>query len=537
MQDVAQSLERAAQTTRTRILVTEPLAESGLALLREEAEVETRYKIPHEELLRIIPDYDALIVRSGTKVTRDVIEAGERLRVIGRAGTGVDNIDLRAATERGIIVVNAPTANCIAAAEHAIALMFAVARNIPQAHQAMQRGEWDRHRFVGTAVVDKVMGIVGFGRVGGEVARRARGLGMRVLAYDPYLPRERAEALGVELVSLEALLATADFVSLHVPLVESTRHLIDAERLASMKPTAYLINVARGGVVDEDALVQALDEGRLAGAALDVFAEEPPRDTRLATHPKIVTTPHLGASTTEAQIGVATEVARAVLMSLRGDLAPTTVNAPMVAPETLRELRPYVDLAERLARLAVQLVAHGPSEVRIVYRGAFDDDTRLLRAAVVKGLLEPIGEYHVNFVNADLLAQQRGLRIVEERHTATDGLSETIEVRLTNGDDHSVQGAVLRGTPRVIRIGDFWIDLELQGCMLLCRNQDRPGMIGKVGAILGEADVNISFMQVGRDQPRGQAVMAIGLDEEPSGEVLAKIQAIDGIEDVRLVEI
>ncbi len=523
-----------------RVLVTEPLAEPGIQRLRAHAEVDVRLKLSPEELKRIIPGYEALIVRSGTKVTRELIEAGARLRVIGRAGTGVDNIDLKAATEHGVIVVNAPTANCVAAAEHTIALLLALARNIPQADQAMRRGEWDRHRFVGTAITDKTLGLIGFGRVGSEVARRAKGLGMRVIAYDPYMPAERARALGVELRSLEDVLQEADFVSLHVPLTEETRHLMNARTLALMKPGSYLINVSRGGVVDEEALYQALQSGHLAGAALDVFSEEPPRDNPLVGLPNVITTPHLGASTAEAQVGVALEVAEAVIAALEGRLPPTVVNAPMIPPETLAELAPYVDLAERLGRMAIQLARDtgGPSQVHIVYSGTIGrGDTRPLRAAVLKGLLEPVSEQRINWVNADLIAEQRHLEVVEEHRPAEGPWTNSITLRLTNGHVQEIEGTVVQGAPHVVRIGDFRIDLELNGYILICRNIDRPGMIGKVGTILGREGINISFMQVGRDRPRGHAVMALGLDEPPPEHVVAEIASLPDISFALLVRI
>lgn len=521
-----------------RILITDPLAEPGVRQLREHAEVELAYDLSHEDLIGSIPDYDALIVRSGTQVTRDVIEAGSSLRVVGRAGTGVDNIDLGAATEHGIMVVNAPTANCIAAAEHAIALLMSVARNIPQADATMRRGEWNRHDFIGTAILDKTLGLVGFGRVGSEVARRGKGLGMRVVAYDPYMPMERARSMGVELLDFNEVLSQADFLSLHAPLNEKTEGMINADALAKMRHGSFLINAARGGLIDEPALHRALMDGPLAGAALDVFVQEPPDDSPLIGLPNVVTTPHLGASTTEAQVGVAVEVAEAVLMALRGELAPTTVNAAMVPPEALEELTPFVDLAERLARLAVQLVQGGPGKVRAIYRGdPAKSDTRLLRAAIIKGLLEPITEQRINLVNADWVAEQRALNIIEEQHASDGSRRSTIGLELNNGDVQSVEGAIVRGAPHVIRIGDFWIDLELEGCILLCRNIDRPGMIGQVGTILGRDEINISFMQVGRDHPRGEAVMAIGLDDVPPEGLIEEIVSLPDISGAQLVRI
>lgn len=526
-----------------KVLVTEPLSPAGVRLLASAGvQVEPR-RVSHEELVADAAHYDAIIVRSGTQVTREVIEAGTdaggALRVIGRAGTGVDNIDLKAATERGVIVVNAPTANCIAAAEHTIALMTALARNIPQADAAMRRGEWERHRFTGVALVDKTLGIIGLGRVGSEVAKRAHGLGMRVIAYDPYFPPERAGAMGVPLMNLRAVLEQADFITLHTPLTASTHHLIDRKTIGWMRNGAYLINAARGDLVDEQALHKAIEAGKLAGAALDVFSQEPPGNNPLVGHPRVITTPHLGASTVEAQEGVSIEIAQAVLAALRGELVASAVNAPMVSRETLASLTPYVDLAERLARLVIQLGPGGPSEVRVTYSGdaAGTGDTRLLKAAVIKGLLEPISEQRINVVNAELIAQQRGLQIIEEKRPALETWPDSITIRVSNGQRREVQGAISRGQPRVVRIGDFWIDLELNGCILLCQNQDRPGMIGQVGTVLGREQVNISFMQVGRDHPRGQAVMAIGLDEVPPAELLAEIEAIPDISQALLVRI
>lgn len=526
---------------RPTVLIAEKLDALGLDLLGREAHVVVALGLTPAQLVARLNEVQAaaLIVRSGTQVSRTLIEAVPTLRVVGRAGSGVDNIDLSAATERGIVVVNAPTGNSVAAAEHAVALMMALARNIPQADAAMRRGEWDRHRYIGHALAGKTLGIVGMGRVGSEVAKRARGLGMQVLAYDPYFPTERAAALGVPLVELEAIWPQSDFITLHAPLTDATHHLINATTLAKMKRGAFLVNDARGGLVDEAALEEALASGQLAGAALDVFSEEPPHGNPLVGRDDVIVTPHLGASTTEAQQEVAREVAEAVLGSLRGEAVASAVNAPMIAPEVLEEMRPYIELAEKLARLAIQLVPTGLSRVRVIYEGAPAlPDTRPLKAAVIKGLLEPISEARINRVNAELVARERGLRITEVKRSEVSGpVHDTITLEVGNGELSRFQGAILRNSPHIIRIEDFWIDLELNGYILLCHNQDRPGMIGQVGTLLGREQVNIAFMQVGRDHPRGTAVMAIGLDDLPPEGLLEEITAIPDISSAQLIRI
>lgn len=526
---------------RYTVFVAEKLEAFGIEILSREAEVFEEAGLDAATLVARLNETaaDALIVRSGTKVTRALIEAVPSLKVVGRAGTGVDNIDLSAATERGIVVVNAPTGNAVAAAEHAIALMTALARNIPQADAAMRRGEWNRHAYVGTALAGKTLGVVAMGRVGSEVARRARGLGMTVLAFDPYFPPERAAALGVPLVELETIWAESDFITLHAPLTDSTHHLINRETLGKMKRGVFLINDARGGLIDDEALLEALESGQAAGAALDVFEEEPPRNNPLVGRPDVIVTPHLGASTTEAQLDVAREIAEAVLGALKGEAVGSAVNAPMIAPELLAELRPFMELAERLARLTVQLAPQGLGEVRVIYEGKPAlPDTRPLKAAIIKGLLEPISVARINRVNAEMVAKERGLRITEvKREESVGPVHDTITIELENGELRRFQGAILRDSPHVIRIHDFWIDLELNGYILLCQNEDRPGMIGQVGTLLGREQVNISFMQVGRDHPRGIAVMAIGLDDIPPNGLLAEIAALPDITSAELIRI
>lgn len=537
---------------KVKILVSEKLGEAGLRVLRELGHVECAYELSPEELCQKISACDALIVRSGTKVTRQVFEAGKgRLKVVGRAGVGIDNVDLQAATEFGCLVVNAPTANTIAAAEHGIALLAAMARNVAQADASIKAGKWQRSKYVGVSMVGKTLAVMGFGKVGSEVARRAKGLGMHVIAHDPYAPADRARAIGVDLVSFDQAISTADFISLHMPLTPTTNKVFNDNTFAKMKKGVRIVNVARGGVIDEDALVRALDSGIVAQAALDVFTEEPPsKDSKLVLHENVTVTPHLGASTKEAQEGVAIEIAEAVLGALKGELSATAVNAPMVAPEVLSELAPYVVLAEKLGRLAVQLVSGGSGikSVKILYRsarGPDDLDTRLLRAMVTKGIIEPISNTIVNLVNADFIAKQKGLRISEEK-VVVDSSPElpvdSIQVQISNVESKfasavaesgpiSIEGKVKFGEPHLTCVGSFDVDVSLEGNLILCRQVDQPGMIGRVGNILGEQNVNVSFMSVGRTSRRKKAIMAIGVDEEPNKEALDNIGDVPAIEE------
>ncbi|THU72334.1 hypothetical protein C4D60_Mb04t11000 [Musa balbisiana] len=540
---VAMAEEPGEANSKPRVLVAEKLGRGGLDLLKGFADVDCAYNLSPEELRAKIALCDALVVRSGTKVGRDVFEAsGGRLRVVGRAGVGIDNVDLAAATEHGCLVVNAPTANTVAAAEHGIALLTAMARNIARSDASMKSGKWERNKYVGVSLVGKTLAILGFGKVGSEVARRAKGLGLHVIAHDPYAAADRAHAVGVDLVTFDEAIAKADFISLHMPLTPSTSKILNDEAFAKMKKGVRIINVARGGVIDEEALVKALDSG--------VVAQTSSADNKLVLHEKVTATPHLGASTVEAQEEVAIEIAEAVLGALKGELASTSVNAPMVPAEVLSELTPFVVLAEKLGRLAVQLVAGGSGvkSVKVTYtigitRG--DLDTRLLRAMITKGLIEPISDVHVNIVNADFTAKQRGIRIAEER-ILLDGSPEdpidSIQVHIANVESKfptaasetgeiTVEGRVKDGIPHLTKVGSFQVDASMEGSLILCRQVDQPGMIGTVGSILGEQNVNVSFMSVGRIAPRKHAVMAIGVDEEPTKEALKKIGDIPAIEE------
>lgn len=533
-----------------KILVADPIAEDGVVILRREADVDVRTAMSPDELRGAIGEYTALVVRSETKVTGDIFEAGRQLRAVGRAGVGVDNIDLEAATGRGVVVVNAPMGNTISAAEHTIGLMLALARYIPEANASLKDGEWNRSRFIGVEVRGKTLGVVGLGQVGSEVARRAKGLDMHVVACDPFVSPERAAMLGVDLCEqLDQLLARADFLTLHTALTPQTKHLIGEQQFAKMKPSARLINTARGDLIDTVALIKTLDEGRLAGAALDVFSEEPPAmsywkpdsfwsDPVLA-HERVIVTPHLGASTAEAQERVAIDVAEQILAVLRGEPAQYAVNAPMIAAETMSVLAPYIPVAETAASLATQLAAGQLGNIEIEYLGEIaNHDTTPLKAAVIKGLLESITEENVTIVNANLIAEHRGMRIVERKGPAEKMYSNLIRVHVhTSAGDTDITGTVAHDGPRIVAINDFWLDIRSgQGRLLLCENQDRPGMIGAIGVFLGQHDINIAYMDVGRDAVRGRALMALVLDDPIAPELVEQIARIPDILSARVAK-
>ena len=554
---VAEGAEPEPRTERPHILVADPIASEGMELLRQFADVDARTGLSAADLIAAIPTYDALVVRSETRVTAEVITAGTRLRAIARAGVGVDNIDVEAATRRGLIVVNSPTGNIAAAAEHTVGLLLSLARHIPAASASVREGRWERSRFVGTEVRGKTLGIIGLGKVGAEVARRAGegGLGMRLLASDPYASPDIARKMNVEMVALEDLLAQADFVTIHTALTGGTRGLIGAEELAQMKPTARIINCARGGIVDEEALLAALESGALAGAALDVYSKEPPGDTptlrTLIEHPLVVATPHLGASTEEAQISVAVDVVEQIEEILRGGAARSAVNAPMILPETMRQLQPWVALVEKLGRLYTQLHPGPLRRAELSVSGEIASyDTRPLSAALVKGLLESVSEAHVNLVNAAVMAHDWGLELVESRSTTQEQYSNLVTIRVT-ADGPETPASVLSatitwGTERVVLVDRYATDFVPSGHILFARNLDRPGMVGRVGTILGEAGVNISHMDVGpvasmtggrNRQAGGEALMILSLDGPVPDEALERIHEAEGIFGITSVEL
>ncbi len=524
-----------------RVLVADPIAQEGIAILKAAGiEVDVKTGLKPDALRAIIGGYDALIVRSQTQVTADLLAAGKNLQVVGRAGVGVDNIDVDAATRQGVLVVNAPTSNIIAAAEHTFALMLALARHIPQANTSLKSGKWLRAEFTGAELREKTLGIFGLGKVGSAVARRAKGFEMRVIAFDPFVSPDYASRLGVELVSKEQLLREADFVSIHVPMTAGAKHLIGRDELRMVKPTVRIVNAARGGVVDEEALAEAITAGKVAGAAIDTFSVEPATDSPLFKSDRVIVTPHLGASTEEAQLKVSTEVAEQIAGVLRGKPARYAVNAPMVLPEALAVLAPFVEVGHLIGKIATQLAEGQLQSIVIRYAGDIaQQETIYLKAAAIGGLLAPISDLRVNVVNANLIAEQRGMQITEVKEPASDNYRNMLTVELiTSAGKTRVSGTSFFGKCHVTEVDGYPIDLRAgEGYLLLIENQDQPGMIGAVGTICGKANVNISFMEVGRIEKRGRAIMALGLDEPIPEPALAEILKVPGIIHVRQVKV
>lgn len=523
-----------------KVLITEALAEEGISLLRLHSEVDIKLGLKQEELIAIIGDYNALIVRSQTRVDSKVIEAGKKLEVIARAGIGIDNIDVEEATRRGIVVVNAPTSSTITVAEHTIALMLALARHIPKAHQLLKQGIWRRAEFMGVELRNKILGIIGLGNIGSAVARRAQGLEMKVIAYDPYVSPEYAQRIGVKLVSLEELLRTSDFISLHLPLTEATKGFLGDKELRMMKPTAMLINTARGGLIDEVALYNALEEGRLAGAAIDVFSVEPATDNILLKSDKVVVTPHLAASTIEAQTNVALEIAEQVIAVLNGKPARYAVNAPIIPPPQLPFLAPFIPVAQAVGRLAAQLYEGQMLSILIKYEGEVGQyDTASLKAALLSGLLEMVSEERVNLVNANIVAQKRGLKVIEQKGGVSEVYPSLITLELsTSAGTTIVAGTSIRGETHIVRVNEFWLDIvPTGGYFLFSDHRDRPGLIGAVGTITGRANINIHSMHLSRLEPRGRALMVLGLDEPLTKEHCQEILKIPDIYTAKLVRL
>ncbi len=533
-----------AQSKRWRVLVSDKLSDEGLAVLRENPSVDLVVKtgLAPDALAEELRDADALLVRSATQVTAEMIAAAPKLVVIGRAGVGVDNIVVEAATKRGIVVCNSPEGNTVAAAEHTMALMLALARNVAAANASVAAGEWKRSAFIGVELLNKTLGVIGLGKIGSEVAVRAQAFGMRVIGHDPFVAADRAKRLGVEVVELDDLLARSDFITIHVPLTRDTQHLIGSSNLAKVKRGVRIINCSRGAAIDEAALAEAIKDGVVAGAGLDVFEKEPPTDSPLLGLKGVVLTPHLGASTEEAQLKVAVDVAQQVIDVLAGRPARSAVNVIPVSPEALRALEAYLPLAEKLGSLQGQLAEMPIRSVELIYAGQLaEEDSRLLTRAFLKGLLAPIIDEPVNLVNASLIAESRGLRMIESRSRQPEDYVSLITSRVSaDGAERTVAGTIFgRNEPRIVRIDDYRVDFAPQGHMLVSMHIDQPGMIGRVGSILGEHNVNIAGMHVGRSKPEpgGLSVMVLALDGPVPGPVLELLYKVDGIRTIQPVEL
>jgi len=557
--------QQPAQVGTFKILITDRIAHEGVELLRTQlpdAQIDERPGLKPEQLKEIIGSYTALIVRSETQVTGDILAQATNLKIVGRAGVGVDNIDTAAATRQGIIVVNSPTGNIIAAAEHTIAMLMSLARHVPAANASMKAGKWEKSRFLGIEVRNKVLGIIGLGKVGMNVARRAQGLEMRIVAFDPFVSPEQARKANVSMMSMDEVLQQADFVTLHTSLTSGpngTRGLIGERELKLMKPGARLINCARGGLVDEEALLQALNDNHLAGAALDVFSQEPIRDNallqQLVAHERLIATPHLGASTEEAQVGVATDVAEQIVSVLNGGFPRAAVNAPMILPETLKVLEPYMVLVEKLGRLYTQLQPGPLRKIELTYNGEIASyDLRPLQAALIKGLLESVSDAHVNMINAQVLAKEWGLDIVEQKSTTPEEFANQVTLRVSQKGTQSdtteepvevLSGTVMHDEPRIVRVGRYWTEFVPEGHILFCRNIDQPGIIGIIGTILGKASINIRHMDVGPSvrkarsydvkSPNEPALMVISVDNPIPDWVLDEINEAGKIFGVKRV--
>lgn len=510
------------------VLVSDPLSEQGIALLRENKayHVDVKTKLSKDELLQLIPQYEVLLVRSETKVTADVIAAAKKLKIIGRAGVGIDNVDVPSASKRGIIVMNTPGGNTISAAEHTMSMMLALSRNIPQANASLKRCEWRRKEFTGTEVFGKTLGVIGLGKIGAEVAKRAKAFGMNVIAYDPLASHEHAQKIGATLATIDEVLRSADYITLHVPRNAETENLISTANIAKMKDGVRIINVARGGIVNEKDLSDAIKSGKVKGAAIDVFETEPCTSSPLFELDQVVVTPHLGASTEEAQINVAIDVVKQVMLFFEKNIIQNAVNVPMVDPELLKELQPFITLSEKIGSLQAQLVHGGIIEAEIQYSGNLSEkDVRPLTTAFLKGLLQNMEE-EVNFVNAPFIAKERGIKIKETTSSKTADFVNLITATVKTEKETSI----VAGTQfyhqdiRIIRINDFYIDAVPKGYLLVCTNRDTPGVIGKLGTMLGEAGINIASMQVGRASSGGHALIVTNIDQPLSTAIMEKLK-------------
>ncbi len=524
-----------------KVLVSDTLSQEGIDIFKnaEGIEVDVITNLTPDELSGVIGNYDGLAIRSATKVTADIIEKAENLKVIGRAGIGLDNVDVPAASKQGIVVMNTPGGNTITTAEHAISMMLSLARKIPQATSSMKSGKWEKKKFMGTEVYNKTLGIIGIGRVGSIVANRAQGLKMNVLAYDPFISPEAAEKMGIQLGSIDEVLSQSDFISVHAPMTNETRNLIDAKAIAKMKDGAAVINCARGGIVSEKDLYDALVSGKLAGAAIDVFEEEPTTNIDLVSLDNVICTPHLGASTDEAQRNVAIAIAKQIVDYLTiGDIK-NAVNFPSVSGEILTLIRPYLSLAERLGSFESQLVKGGIEQVTIEYSGEIlDYDVAPVTVAFIKGLLSPILKETINFINAPVIAKERGIKIIESKSSETTDFRNLISITVkTAKEERFAAGTIFgRKDERIVKIDKFILDVIPEGNMLVLYNYDKPGVIGNIGMTLGENNINIARLHLSREQVDGQALVVISTDSLLPEDVLKKMRDLPNVISVTQIE-
>jgi D-3-phosphoglycerate dehydrogenase len=532
-----------SQERTMKVLISDNLAQVGVELLRKAGlEVDVNTGLSPEELKAIIGNYDGLVIRSATKVTADLLEAAGRLRVIGRAGIGLDNVDIPAASQKGVVVMNAPDGNATTAAEHAIAMMMSLSRNIPRACQSMKEGKWEKKKFMGREVTGKTFGVIGVGRIGGIAASRAQGLKMKTIAYDPHMPKETAEKIGVELVTLEDLAKRSDYISVHVPLTQETKALVSTEFFDLMKSEAMFIDCARGGVCDEDALYTALVEGKIAGAALDVFATEPTSldNCALLGLDNFICTPHLGASTSEAQESVAVIIAEQVADYLNTGAVVNAVNVPSVSDDVLAQVGPYLKLGEMLGCFQMQVAEGSVTEVNIEYSGELADlNTSPITVAFLRGLFLPILKDAVNYVNAPIIARERGIKIIESKSERSDDFVNALSIKVTSsGGQNVIVGTVFgRSEPRLVRFNDFRLEALASGPMLLVFNADVPGVIGALGTTLGKHGVNISRMTVGREEQSNQNIILLSTNELISKELLTEVEGLENITKAQVLDL
>ncbi|MGK7345485.1 MAG: phosphoglycerate dehydrogenase [Candidatus Nitrospinota bacterium M3_3B_026] len=525
-----------------KILVSDKLSGKGVDILRaaEDIDVEVKTGLSPEELLKVIPSYDGLIIRSSTKASAEVIRAAENLRIIGRAGIGVDNVDVEEASARGIVVMNTPGGNTVTTAEHTISMMMSLARKIPQASASVKAGKWEKKKFVGMELAGKTLGVVGIGRIGSLVVKRAHGLEMKIVAYDPFITAEAAEKMGVELMSLDDVLGRADVITIHTPLTAETRGLIGREAFGKMKKGALIVNCARGGILDEAALAEAVREGVVAGAALDVFEKEPPEKNPLLELDEVILTPHLGASTSEAQEKVAVAVAEQMVDFFTHGVIQNAVNVPSIDPEKLSTVKPYLTLGERMGSFLSQIAEGAARRVEIIYMGDLSEtDTRPISQSILKGILDVFVDERVNFVNAPYLAKARGIEVSSGASSVKRNFASLLGARLvTDKGEAYVEGTIFAGgEPRLVKLEDFLLEAQLEGVMLVFTNNDRPGVIGDIGTYLGEKGINIASFELARTGLGGRAMSIVTVDTAPTPEQMAEMAGIENVLKVRMARL